>query len=764
MEGWRRELARIMIANKVFLGLVGFLLLVNLSFVAGQLRGQESGRVMIPSTRISLVPPPCYKLLEKSQILYCQETGAMLTIVESPNPVAVVLQSYADSTHLADLNFEAISRPEAITIDGVPGMKFNIRRRSGLLTDQTEIFRVFVAGDSLGAFTAIVSYHDSVSAEVAEPLVESVSTIRWSHERSLTPMDVLRFSISTPSGLQLAHNEARWRIYTTDGTINDQDYTTSRFALALVRGPSSLEYLQEDGRKRMMEAFIDNVDANIKISQVVEFNKLLLDGVPTYETISSGKWKRDGNPVTVYYTVIFHPGDLITMVGITHSDQDINAFKAAARSFKRTTTRVDDLIKCASLLHSGRLSEAGGCCNQALMENPDSVSARLVNAEVLRLEGSYDFAVGEYSHVLEIEKFCEEALLGRARSYAAKKEWSEAIRDFDIALELDDSNATGHMERGVARSKNFDFDGAQRDFQRALEFSRDSSALYVSLGNVQTSEEALKSYTRAIELDKSNTAAFKGRAEIYLAHKEYEKATADLTEAIRLHPQDKELYGLRGEVFSRIDKLGEAVKDLEDGPEKPSLISERAFLKGISRQFDAAMKDFSQSIELDSTAWMPRFLRGIIYFLNGSYRDACLDFRFAAARTPSAEVRSWLYFGEVMGYPSNVAGKNLGLYYSTPAVITEDWRDIVRFLLGQIDEQRLTQSMKPFQQSAEYVGEKEQLEEAKCDTYFAIGMKNQMIGLKVGAKPYWKRCIESKCSSLVSYKVAQAILQGTWQK
>ena len=728
---------------------------------------QDSMRVTFPSTRISIIPPPCYKLVEKLPLLFCEKTNVTLTIVESTKPPEDIFSSYSDPVYLAERDFEEISRPEEIMIDSVWGMRFNIRKRSGLLTNRTEISRIFVVGDSLGTFTAIINYSDTILSSVVEPLVTSIYTIRWNRAKALNPMDVLGFSITPPNEMKMAYEDAHCIVYTPNGMLPERDIPTPRFTLSTIRGPSSLEYFPIEARKKMMESIIANSHPDIKISQVMEFNKTFFDGVSAFESVSSGKWLPTGSTIAVYYTLIFHPGDLITIAGLAdtiQTDKYINSYKEAASSFHRRSVIIEEHMECAALLNSRNYIEATSCFNQILLQNPGSLSALLGKAEALRLQGKHTRAIEEYTHVLENERFCEKALIGRARSLVALEKWSDAIQDFNIALELNGNNVSIYIERAEVRIKSHDTYSAQEDYKQAIEIFSDSSELYVALGNLQPIDEAVKTYTKAIEIDKSNGLAYKARARCHFWRSNYTKALADIDIALQFRPQDKELYALRGTVNSNLGKFEEALSDLARGPENALIFSQRAFLNGLIRRVDASMNEFSRSIQLDSTDWMTYFLKGIINYLNGSFRDACTDLRKAATRSPSAEVRAWLFFSEVKMYNWERAKKNLSSYYSTSASMTEDWHEIVKFLLGKVDEEQLIHNIKPFQENTLSVTEEQRLNDAKCDTYFAIGMKNHATGLKVGAKPYWKKCLGTKRDRLISYQVADALINGAWNK
>lgn len=100
-----------------------------------------------------------------------------------------------------------------------------------------------------------------------------------------------------------------------------------------------------------------------------------------------------------------------------------------------------------------------------------------------------------------------------------RKEYARAIKTLSKALDLNPQEATAYMHRGIA---------------------------YLESGEV---EKALQDFNQSLALE-PNALAYYNRASAWLERKEYDLALRDLDEAIALAPQDKEIYLLRGIVYS----------------------------------------------------------------------------------------------------------------------------------------------------------------------------------------------------------------------
>jgi tetratricopeptide (TPR) repeat protein len=95
-----------------------------------------------------------------------------------------------------------------------------------------------------------------------------------------------------------------------------------------------------------------------------------------------------------------------------------------------------------------------------------------------------------------------------------KREYDNALGDYNEAIRLNPTNAPGYLNRGNLRGDNKEFD------------------------------KAISDYNEAIRLDPSYANAYNGRGWAWWNKKEYDKAIADYNEAIRLDSNN--LYACNG--------------------------------------------------------------------------------------------------------------------------------------------------------------------------------------------------------------------------
>lgn len=129
-------------------------------------------------------------------------------------------------------------------------------------------------------------------------------------------------------------------------------------------------------------------------------------------------------------------------------------------------------------------------------------------------------------------------------------------------------------------------------------------------------------------------------AEEYL-EKGIEKAKADkLEEAIKLFSKSIELDPLnyiawfnRGLAKSYLNLFEEALEDFEQTVKRGPMFENGYFLRGLTKMdltdYDGALRDFSIAIELDKKFNRAYFQRGQLYYLLGNKDSACADFNIA---------------------------------------------------------------------------------------------------------------------------------------
>lgn len=137
---------------------------------------------------------------------------------------------------------------------------------------------------------------------------------------------------------------------------------------------------------------------------------------------------------------------------------------------------------------------------------------------------------------------------------------------------------------------------------------KDNAALYYNQGVARYEKgdyaEAIKDYTKAIELNPRYADAHYNRGIAYDDKGEYDRAIKDYTKAIELNPGYADAYVNRGIAYGR---------------------------KG---EYDQAISDFNEAIEIDPNVATAYYNRGLAYNKKGQYEQSISDYTKAIEVEP----------------------------------------------------------------------------------------------------------------------------------
>lgn len=170
------------------------------------------------------------------------------------------------------------------------------------------------------------------------------------------------------------------------------------------------------------------------------------------------------------------------------------------------------------------------------------------------------------------------------------------------------------------------------------------SLIYFLEGIIQLQEEdysaALVLFDKSLQVLENSTEPlvsnqfpvylFRGTAHSRLAH--YDDALADLSNAIRLNPEDARAYHNRGEVYFKLKQFDMAVIDFTSGIQLESaetsfyLYANRGYVYLFLEQYDKAVADITKAIQIDPKNSVAYCFRGDTYFKMGQYDSAIKDY------------------------------------------------------------------------------------------------------------------------------------------
>jgi tetratricopeptide (TPR) repeat protein len=197
-------------------------------------------------------------------------------------------------------------------------------------------------------------------------------------------------------------------------------------------------------------------------------------------------------------------------------------------------------------------------------------------------------------------------------------------------------------------------------FWQALDFFNDevkrnpTAKTYTIRGTIwdhmREYDKAIADYTEAIRRDPQNAMVLYMRGSAREDRDDYDKAIADFSEAIRLDPKNEDAYYRRGWDCLIKKDYDKAISDLSEAirldPKRHSAYFGRGRAWKAKGEYDKAIADFSEAIRLDSTTAAPWLNRGNAWKAKREYDKAMSDYSEAIRLEPRFDTplkdRAWL--------------------------------------------------------------------------------------------------------------------------
>jgi tetratricopeptide (TPR) repeat protein len=189
-----------------------------------------------------------------------------------------------------------------------------------------------------------------------------------------------------------------------------------------------------------------------------------------------------------------------------------------------------------------KLEEAQRAFDKALDIDPAAPSALLQRARVLALRGEQPKAIADLDKAIEIDPDDLIPMILRARILQQAGETDKALADLEKVLGKQPDHPAALELRGLIAAERNDYEAAIRDFRKLVAKHPDDAVVIGQLGMLYLAakqpREAIKRFTRAIELDDAQFVSRRGRSDAEISIGEHQAALADLEKALELKPAD----------------------------------------------------------------------------------------------------------------------------------------------------------------------------------------------------------------------------------
>ena len=269
-----------------------------------------------------------------------------------------------------------------------------------------------------------------------------------------------------------------------------------------------------------------------------------------------------------------------------------------------------------SLMMGDKLEAAQEAFDRALKLEPDSASALLQRARLRALRGDRPEAIADLDRAIGIAP--DEALLLvlRARIHQQSGDSDRAAADLERVLTKTPDHPAALELRGLIAADRQDYASAIRDFRRLVSQRQDDVVLIGQLGTLylmaKQPRQAIKRFSRAIEIDEGNFPCRRGRSDAEIAIGDHAAALTDLEKALELEPDDPGV--LNNLAWLLATSPDEAIRDGKRAIElatkacevtkwkQPHIISTLAAGYAETGDFETARKYSQQAVESEDGA------------------------------------------------------------------------------------------------------------------------------------------------------------------
>lgn len=249
----------------------------------------------------------------------------------------------------------------------------------------------------------------------------------------------------------------------------------------------------------------------------------------------------------------------------------------------------------------------------------------------------------------------------RARLHTNNGEYADALADYNRATQLGSTDDESVVKaRAEVAFKADAWADAQNALQKLLEKSPDDLELHQKLATTYLRldkskmnpdevkaalQQAVEHYTRAITGGAADPGPiYRSRGMVYEELKDFPKATADYTEAIKLNPQDQLAFARRGSLYLKNGEADKAFADLSKAAEKatsPEALVDLASIYEKKGDRAKAGELAARALELNSKNVGALVIRANSYLAQKAFPRALDDYDAAMQLEPdNATVRT----------------------------------------------------------------------------------------------------------------------------
>jgi tetratricopeptide (TPR) repeat protein len=235
--------------------------------------------------------------------------------------------------------------------------------------------------------------------------------------------------------------------------------------------------------------------------------------------------------------------------------------------------------------------------------------------------------------------------LNNAYAFMQSGDYSQAIEEYNIVLELDPDSKGAYLNRAIAYLAIGDYNDAILDSNKALEYFPHKASVYLHRGiaylAIENEDKALADFNEAIRLEPEYADAYYNRGFFHLEHNNYDDSITDFSKAIE---NTKEIFidsGTTTDIViecSRPRIQSYSIKISPFSSDLPMLYVFRGFAFLQITNFENANLDFDKAIQLNPCLSQAYYYRGMTNLSQWNINEAIIDFELIVELNNNPEI------------------------------------------------------------------------------------------------------------------------------
>lgn len=157
--------------------------------------------------------------------------------------------------------------------------------------------------------------------------------------------------------------------------------------------------------------------------------------------------------------------------------------------------------------------------------------------------------------------------LERGKTAAAKKDFKNAVIDYNESIKLNPANGIAYYHRAKALEELGELDKAISDYHMMIAFKTDLQKAYYNRGTLYLEKKsyylAIDDLNKSLAINPTYVKALYNRGSAYYSLNNFDSAMADYSQIIKLDPKESDAFYSRALVYCRKKQTSLAIKDQE---------------------------------------------------------------------------------------------------------------------------------------------------------------------------------------------------------